>query len=153
MTSFINTIFITFSDSFKFYILNYFKTGNFVIDTITTTTIISIFGFTINYFYDYFIPSMFTIEVLKNLFYKRNIIVLEGKRACTTSAYNSGRQFISSSYSNRFKAVLDYIIKNIENNGTIYSIKEIHHNLENDSYKQKTDVDLFMVNQYQNFFI
>ena len=76
MTSFINTIFLTFSDSFKFYILNYFKTGNFVIDTITTTTIISIFGFTINYFYDYFIPSMFTIEVLKNLFYKRNIIVL-----------------------------------------------------------------------------
>lgn len=153
MTSFINTIFLTFSDSFKFYILNYFKTGNFVIDTITTTTIISIFGFTVNYFYDYFIPSMFTIEFLKNLFYKRNIIVLEGKRACTTSAYNSGRQFISSSYSNRFKAVLDYIIKNIENNGTIYSIKEIHHNLENDSYKQKTDVDLFMVNQYQNFFI
>jgi DNA replication protein DnaC len=153
MTSFINTIFITFSDSFKFYILNYFKTGNFFIDTITTTTIISIFGFIINYFYDYFIPSMFNIENLKNLFYKRNIIVLEGKRSCSTTAYTNGRQFISSSYSNRFKAVLDYIIQNIENNETIYSLKEVHHNVENDSYKQKSDLDIFMVNQYKKFLI
>ena len=35
MTSFINTIFLTFSDSFKFYILNYFKTGNFVISKLS----------------------------------------------------------------------------------------------------------------------
>ena len=153
MTSFINTIFITFSDSFKFYILNYFKTGNFFIDTITTTTIISIFGFIINYFYDYFIPSMFNIESLKNLFYKRNMIVLEGKRSCSTTAYTNGRQFISSSYSNRFKAVLDYIIHNIENNETIYSLKEVHHNVENDSYKHKSDLDIFMVNQYKKFLI
>ena len=52
MSSIINIICGTFSDSFKFYILNYFKTGNFFIDTITTTIIISIFEFTLNYFYD-----------------------------------------------------------------------------------------------------
>ena len=152
-SSFVNIIFGTFSDSFKFYILNYFKTGNFFVDTITTTTIISIFGFIVNYFWDYFIPSMLSIENIKHLFYKRNIIVLEGKRSCSTTAYSSGRQFISSSYSNRFKAILDYIIKNIENNGTIYSIKEIHHNVDNDSCKQKTDIDIFMVNQYKKFII
>jgi len=153
MSSIINIIFGTFTDSFKFYILNYFKTGNFIVDTITTTIIISIFGFIVNYLYDNFIPSMLNIEGLKNLFYKRNIIVLEGKRSCSTATYSGGRQLISSSYSNRFKAVLDYIVKNIENNGTIYSLKEVHHNVENDSCKQKPDVDIFMVNQYQKFFI
>ena len=153
MTSFINTIFVTFSDSFKFYILNYFKTGNFFIDTITTTFILSIFGFLFNYFYDDFIPSMLNIETIKNIFYKRNIIVLEGKRSCTTGSYSNGRQFISSSYSNRFKALIEYIIQNIENNKTIYSIKEIHHNVENDSFKQKTSENIFMVNQYKKFLI
>uniref|UniRef100_A0A6C0IJL8 AAA+ ATPase domain-containing protein n=1 Tax=viral metagenome TaxID=1070528 RepID=A0A6C0IJL8_9ZZZZ len=153
MSSIINIICGTFSDSFKFYILNYFKTGNFFVDTITTTIIISIFGFIVNYFWDYFTPSMLNIENIKNLFYKRNIIILEGKRSCSTATYSGGRQLISSSYSNRFKAVLDYIVKNIENNGTIYSLKEVHHNVENDSSKQKSDVDIFMVHQYQKFFI
>jgi hypothetical protein len=154
MSSIINIICGTFSDSFKFYILNYFKTGNFFIDTITTTTIISIFGFTLNYFYDNFIPSLLNFENIKNLFYKRNIIVLEGKRCCSTTAYSSGKQLISSSYSNRFKAILDYIIKNIENNETIYSLKEVHHNVDDsESFKQKTDVDIFMVNQYKKFLI
>lgn len=153
MSTIINIVFGTFTDSFKFYILNYFKTGNFFVDTITTTIIISIFGFIVNYFYENFIPSLLNIENIKHLFYKRNIIILEGKRSCSTVAYNNGRQFISSSYSNRFKAILDYIIKNIENNGTIYSIKEIHHNVENDSFKQKADMDMFMVNQYHKFFI
>lgn len=153
MSSFINIICGTFSDSFKFYILNYFKTGNFFIDTITTTVIISIFGFTVNYFYDNFILSLLNIENIKHLFYKRNTIVLEGKRSCSTATYSSGRQFISSSYSNRFKAILDYIIKNIENNGTIYSLKEVHHNVENNSNKQNTEIDIFMVKQYKKFFI
>lgn len=153
MSSLFNIIIGTFTDSFKFYILNYFKTGNFIVDTITTTIIISIFGFIVNYFWDYFIPSMLSIENIKQLFYKRNIIVLEGKRSSCITGYSGGRQNISSSYSNRFKAILDYIIKNIENNGTIYSLKEIHHNVDNDSCKQKPDIDIFMVNQYKKFII
>ena len=132
MSSIFNIIIGTFTDSFKFYILNYFKTGNFIVDTITTTIIISIFGFIVNYFWDYFIPSMLSIENIKQLFYKRNIIVLEGKRSSCITGYGSGRQNISSCYSNRFKAILDYIIQNIENNETIYSIKEVHHNVDND---------------------
>ena len=152
-SSLVNIIFGTFSDSFKFYILNYFKTGNFFIDTITTTVIISIFGFIVNYFWDYFIPSMLSIENIKQIFYKRNIIVLEGKRSSCITGYGSGRQNISSCYSNRFKAILDYIIQNIENNETIYSIKEVHHNVDNDSCIQKINIDIFMVNQYKKFII
>jgi hypothetical protein len=96
---------------------------------------------------------MLNIESIKNIFYKRNIIILEGKRCCSTATFSNGRQFISSSYSNRFKALIEYIIQNIENNKTIYSIKEIHHNVENDSFKQKTTEDIFMVNQYKKFLI
>jgi hypothetical protein len=152
MSSIINIIVGTFTDSFKFYILNYFKTGNFFIDTITTTIIISIFGFIVNYFYDNFIPSMLSIENIKHLFYKRNIIFLEGKKSSSHSSYNIGRHYTSSSYSNRFKAVLDYIIKNIEKNDNIYSIKEVHHNVENDTNINQS-TDMFMVNQYKKFFI
>ena len=53
---------------------------------------------------------------------------MEGKKCSIVSNYTYGQQ-ISVSYSDRFKAILDYIVKNIDNQKSIYQLKEFYHNI------------------------
>jgi hypothetical protein len=62
----------------------------------------------------------------KDLFYKKNVIILEGKRCSTTSVYSLSN-VTSSQYSDRFKALWQHIIDNISKNDTINYIKEYSH--------------------------
>jgi SpoVK/Ycf46/Vps4 family AAA+-type ATPase len=90
---------------------------------------------------------------MKGFFYKKNTIVIEGKRSSVTSGY-SFAQSISSSYSNRFKAIWYYIIANIEKNNTIYKIKETHSNFQssaNENESKKQNLDIFIVFQNKHF--
>jgi hypothetical protein len=47
------------------------------------------------------------------IFYKKNVIILEGKKSYVTSIYNFTNS-TTSSYSDRFKALWYYIINNID---------------------------------------
>jgi len=138
-----------FFDSIKYTILSHLRTGNIIIDTISTTIIISTIGVLLNYLYS--IKKTRIFNNIKSVFYKRNCIILEGKKCSTISQYTYG-QHISISYSNRFKAVLDYIIKNIGNNNSIYQIKEFYHNIIGIN-KDTKHGDTLIVNQYKNFSI
>ena len=90
---------------------------------------------------------------IKSIFYKRNVVILEGKKSSTTSAY-SHTLTTTSSYSARFKAIWNYIINNIEKNKTIYQIKENSTNYDsNDTSSRKKNLDIFIVSQNKHFFI
>lgn len=135
-------------------LFNYIKTGDPIIDTLLTTFILSCFSLAIKYIYDsgidrYF--NKFSFDNFKTYFYKKNSIVIEGKRSSTVSFYNSSL-CVSSAYSDRFKALWDYIINNIENNSTIHKIKENHTNFQfsNKLYMRK-NLNLFMVFQNKHF--
>ena len=136
-------------------IFDYFKTGNHVYDTMISTVVISVFGYVINYLYENKFNLNFTnlsIDDIKGFFYKKNTVVLEGKRSSTVSCYNYTHN-ISSVYSNRFKAILDYIILNIDKIDSIYRIKEAHSNFQSsreDGDKKKT-LDIYMVYQNKHF--
>ena len=84
-------------------------------------------------------------------FFKKNTIIIEGRRSSVTSSYTF-TQTISAAYSNRFKAVWYHIINNIEKNKTIYKIKETHTNYQssvsNINEDRRKISDMFMV--YQN---
>jgi ATP-dependent 26S proteasome regulatory subunit len=135
-------------------LFNYLKTGNPAFDAIFSTIVISFFGYIINYINEnQFLTIQFTLDDIKCFFYKKNTIVIEGKRSCTTSGY-SYTQSISSSYSNRFKAIWHYIIANIEKNNTIYKIKEAHSNFQssaNENEIKKQNLDIFIVFQNKHF--
>jgi len=135
-------------------IFNYLKTGNPAYDTIITTFFISIIGYLINYFYENQIDKIllkFSLEDLKGLIYKKNSIVIEGKRSSIVSNYSLTHN-ISSIYSDRFKAILNYIIINIEKNDTIYKIKEAHSNFQSsESEGKRKNLDIFMVFQDKHF--
>ena len=138
-------------DSTKYSILTQMRTGNVFYDTIITTAFISILTYLFNKVYD--INHMKILGLIYSLFYKKNCIILEGKKCSVVSNYSYGQQ-ISVSYSDRFKAILDYIVQNIDNNVSIYQLKEFYHNIiDNKKNGSKTIGDTLIVNQYKKFSI
>ena len=153
MNNIINSIFTNYNNVLKMSLFNYLKTGDPVYDTIISTLAIGFFSYIINYIYEnQMLYNKFSINDIKYYFYKKNTIVLEGKRSSVICPYNQS-QNISSSYSNRFKAIWHYIISNIENNKTIYKIKEAHTNFQNSESNEnrKKTLDMFMVFQNNHF--
>ena len=148
-----NLFYINYVNVAKMTIFSYFKTGNYILDTILSTVAIGFFSYIINYIYENPINSNnFTINDIKYYFCKKNTIVLEGKRSSVICPYNQS-QNISSTYSKRFKAIWHYIISNIENNTTIYKIKESHTNFQNSESceNRKKPLDIFIVFQNHHF--
>jgi DNA replication protein DnaC len=135
-------------------LFNKVKTGNYIIDSMITTFIMSIIGYGINYIYESRYNKIDWNQYrIKDLFYKKNVIILEGKRSSTTSAYNI-QTTTTSQYSNRFKAVWDYIIQNIDNNNMIYQIKESISSYDSLSYEKRLKItDIFIVFQNKHFLI
>ena len=122
-------------DSVKMTIFNTFKTGDAALDSFITALIIALIGYTVNYFQrDQNNINIFKSikQVFTHCLYKKNVIVLEGKNCSGTSCLFGG-YYSSSAYSDRFKAIWDYIENNIESNKTIHHIKEYHTNTNKNS--------------------
>ena len=155
MHSFENIFYNNYNDITKIMAFQFLKTGNPIYDAIFSTIIISIFGYFVNYIYENGLQKvlcLFSLYDIKSLFFKKNMIIIEGRRSSCTSVY-CGSINVSSIYSDRFKAIWNYIITNIDNNKTIYSIKETHSNFqcsEQGSDKRK-NMDIFMVCQIRHF--
>lgn len=137
---------------------NLFKTGNPIFDAIISSLVISSIGYTITYMYDNLIDrnlAKISFDDIKSFLYKKNTIIIEGRRSSVTSAY-SLTHTTSSVYSDRFKAMWDYIISNIDRNHTIHRIKEAHSNFQsssNDCDDKRKNLDIFMVYQNKHFII
>jgi ATP-dependent 26S proteasome regulatory subunit len=138
-------------------LFNKFKTNDPIVDALLSTCILSFIGYFFTYIYENYIDRMIlslTYDDIINYFYKKNEIIIEGKRSTSITAYSSHLN-TSSMYSDRFKAIWNYIIENIENNNTIYCIKETHSNFQsgNNFDERNKNVDIFMVSQYKHFTI
>lgn len=152
MSNFIELLKGRFHDSLKMTIFNIFKTNNPAFDAIISTFVLSAFGYIINYLYEKNnIYSMISWENITSFFYKKNKIILEGRSSHVTSAF-SLNNITSSNYSNRFKALWNHIIKNIENNESIYEIRESYSN-NNYSCENDSNNDIFFVSQKKCFII
>jgi len=119
----------------KLITFNLMKTGNPIFDAFLTTAILGLFSWVINWIYNNEIDKKIynsSFDDFKSFFYKKNTMIIEGKKCSVTSSFTHNLN-ISSAYSNRFKAIWDYIIMNIENNKTIYKIKENHSNHQSSS--------------------
>jgi ATP-dependent 26S proteasome regulatory subunit len=137
---------------------NFFNTGHPVYDAIISTTMISIFGFITTYVYENeLIRVLYKLNIhdIKSWFYKKNTIIIEGRKSYITSSYSFSCS-VSSIYSHRFQAIWNYIISNIDKNDTIYRIKETHSTFQ--SYEsiyddKKKPNDIFVVFQNSHFII
>jgi hypothetical protein len=150
----IETIKNRFEDSVKMAIFSKFKTNNTILDTIITTFILSVVGYIINYLYDKNNKTFYNISFTEIIcfFYKKNQIIYEGKISYVTSGYNLNYT-ITSNYSDRFKAIWNHIIININNNTSIYEIKESHSNGNMTTEFKKFLSDIYIVTQKKPFYI
>ena len=142
-------------------LFNSIKTGDPIIDTFLTTIILAIFTWFTTFVYDnginYYLYN-FSFDNFKSILFKKNTIIIEGNKSSTASSYTYSYN-ISSAYSNRFKAIWNYIINNIDNNSSIFMIKENHTNYQSSSndkddiFNKKKNLDTFMVNQNKHFIL
>jgi ATP-dependent 26S proteasome regulatory subunit len=151
MKSFFDILQNSYIDSVKMTIFNTFKTGDAALDSFITALIIALIGYIVNYFQrdNVDVPILkFITRLGSYCLYKKNVIILEGKNCSGTSCLFGG-YYSSSAYSDRFKAIWDYIENNIETNKTIYQIKEYHNNSTNDDKNNY----IYMVSQHERFLI
>jgi chaperone BCS1 len=155
MINFFNLIYNNYIHVIRNIFLNYFKTGNGYLDTLLPTLFFSILTIITNYLYENEYDKKIlnlNYDYLKSLIYKKNNIILEGKRCSTTSSFTHFLS-VSSLYSDRFKAIFNFIILNIDNMNDIYQIKEVHSNFQSSEAieDRRKNLDIFMVNQYRPF--
>lgn len=155
--SLMDSIESTTSHVTRMIMFNNIKSGDPIIDAFLTTFVLGCFSWLVSWIYDNGIDIYlrnFAFDDIKMYFYKKNSIVIEGKRSSTISSYN-GSMCVCSAYSDRFKALWNFIINNIEKNNTIYRIKENHSNFQasrRDSYEDaRKNYDMFMVYQNKHF--
>ena len=135
-------------------IFDKFKTGTPFIDAFVTTMLLTgvtyIFQY-INYHFFKLIDAIQNMDYdVKHWFYKKNIVEYEGKIALSTGFYD-GCLNQSNTFSDRFKALWDFIIKNISDNVTINHIKEYSFN--NKTNNNGRDLGTYMVVQSEKFLI
>lgn len=141
----------------RFVLFNYIKTGDPIIDTLLVTFLLSFFSLFVSWVYESHLTHMLhnlSIDDIQSFFFKKNSIIIEGKRSSTVCQYNS-TMAICTVYSDRFKAIWQYIINRIENNSTIYKLKENHSNVQKHSYGSKLvgngNYEMYMVYQNRHF--
>lgn len=141
---------------FNMILFDKLKTGDPILDAILTTLILSCITFLFQYLNNYLLDF---IEIIKTInldynswFQKKYIVEYDGKIALTTNFYDS-RLNQTSTFSDRFKALWVYIIKNVGDNNSIRVIKEYSFENPSRNYDNKRDLGIYMVTQQDKFLI
>ena len=135
-------------------IFDKFKTGTPVIDAFVTTMLLTGVTYIFQYINTYFFKLINAIQNMNyefdSWFYKKNMVEYEGKIALSTGFYD-GCLNQSNTFSDRFKALWDYIIKNIGDNESINYIKE--YSFGNKTNNNSRDLGIYVVVQSEKFLI
>jgi ATP-dependent Zn protease len=155
-----------FQDATNHALLSKFKTGHIVVDAMLSSIALGLLTYIVGKVSRCIdgIPLLhidILIDKVKAYFYKKHLLLLEGKKTILSPFYNNS-QIISLVFSNRFKAVWHYIIENMNNNTTISEVKEIC-NMVMSSKQQYDDngnllesiqdMDLLVVSQKRPFLL
>ena len=132
------------------------KTGNPILDTLVLTFLLSIVTGFLKWINNHVLDTIdlkyiLNYEMLCHYFSKKNAVEYEGKICCSTSMYDN-QLHQSAAFSDRFRALWDHIINNVENNDTIHSIKEYTIS-NNKRLIEKVDNGIYLVNQLDKFLI
>ena len=138
-------------DSVRFSLFTNLRTNNPVLNTIITTIALTLITYGANQIRNLDLRTLNILFIVKYYFLKKNSIILEGKRSIIPSAYSVALG-ISCAYTDSFNAIWNHIITNMDNNSTIYEIKEsISDNIMN--FPKNEKLSNFIVSQSNEFLI
>jgi hypothetical protein len=136
-----------------FQMLDKFRTGNFIIDSILITLLLSIIRMLSKqldiYIEDYGLSgAFFSADHITSWVWTQNVIEYEGKISYITSTFDSTFT-VSPTFSNRFRALWDYIVKRIDTNKSIYKIKEYSFTIS----RREGNEPIYIVSQDSKFLL
>lgn len=141
---------VTYQESLKRVLLDMFKTNNVIWDAIITTCILSLFGYVLQVWNNMEEDKWKHINKYLSYFYTHpNRILITGQN-CTTPCHY-GDLTISHVYSNRFEAILLYLISHIQTKG-IHEVKELYSNYQ-DNNADRVSKEVLSVCQIDAFSI
>ena len=134
----------TFNDSVRVSMFSKLRTNNPVLDTIITTLVLTFMSYIVQFAYQKDLLSTLLeidwrnnwTDKLKSIFYRKNTIIMSGRKNITSSAYGNHRLLLICS--NSFKAVCQDITDNLYDNPSIREITE-YFNIENSNKDQDDD--------------
>ena len=91
-------------------------------------------------------------DTIKSMFYRKYIIKLRGQTTTSSTMYNLRTQ-VTTIYTDDFKAIWTYILKNINTNNSIYELREIKNMIKvrlDDDYLQQLE-GTYIVSQKEHF--
>ena len=109
------------SETIKMNLFMNLKTDNPIFDMLITTCIIGLISTVTNMVAKSKINYESIISYILEYIWQRNSIVIEGKRSIKSSTYNTRSEQM---FSNRFRALWQYINLTTDRNPTIYGLKE-----------------------------
>ena len=137
-------------DIIRINIFTQLRTDNSFINLFFSSLLLTVVGFVIKKINKLNVNKINIInskDWIKSFFYKKNIVVFEGKRTSISHHYIG--TIVTSTFTDRFKAVWNEIITNIENNVSINEITEMTGELDKDD--KENDMNLFIVSQKKSF--
>jgi hypothetical protein len=148
----------TFHDTIKISLFQKMKTGNQIVDTILSTFFFTLMSYIVHIIYKYdFFHDIFNIDFydgIYSIFFKKNSIMFEGKRCFCISPY-SHTPVITSCFTDTFKAIWEDIIQLMDENDSIYQLKELYTSLDkyndSDSVGKDDENNMYVVSQANSF--
>ena len=137
-------------DIIRINIFTQLRTDNSFINLFFSSLLLTVVGFLIKKINKLNVNKINIInskDWIKSFFYKKNIVVFEGKRTSISHHYIG--TIVTSTFTDRFKAVWNEIITNIEKNVSINEITEMTGELDKDD--KENDMNLFIVSQKKSF--
>jgi len=127
-------------------LFSYFKTDNPILNAIVSTLLFTVMSYFSKFAYDSFSNKQLVniSDLVKSCIFKKTSIVFEGKVNFIIAKYEM-TPFISSSFTDTFKALLKDILNNVSNNQSVHEIKEYitskrHHG-------KPIDEDMYIISQ------
>lgn len=142
-----------FQQMSNLHFFQHFRTGNTIVDTILSSIALTLIGAVINttssntFFQDIF--KNWNMMAIRFYMFKKNCVILEGSKTNHISSSDNGYS-MSTVGSNRFTAIWDYILENVDTNRDIYQMKEMYSNYSV-LYKRYISTNQFMVIQDKHF--
>ena len=135
--------------SFISKIIDKFKTGNIIIDTLISSGFMLFVSFLSTKMTPRNFKQFYNID-WKCWLNQKNVINLEGKRLIKSHAWNNSI-ISSTSYTDNFKAMWNYINKQLHTFKDVNSLKEL--NSTHDESGEDKNTTLFIVNQDKSYII
>ena len=158
MNTLFTTVQSTLTDTLRLSLLHNITTGkqsNSIYDTIYMGIVVMAMTALSHYLSENSIHFSKLYDAIVMCFYKKHSFKLKGQSTTSTQIYN-GKTFITTFYTDAFRAIWGHVIQNIHANNTIYEIQEIKTTVRletNDDYNISKVNSVFIVSQKTKFVI